>query len=120
MARETTKRVIRNPTTVDSSLQLLTTKAAGQQIRRNMQTTPGTSVSRDIMDAGEQRGIPFTVLLLLALVLLLGLLLAQLNLPALTNGSEEGLHICEQILLGHTGVPIQQEEQLTFHQVHLG
>lgn len=64
--------------------------------------------------------LPFTVLLFPLHLFLLGLLLAGLSLHALTDGSQEWFQVSEQFLLRHTGLPVQQKEQLTFHQVHLG
>jgi hypothetical protein len=60
-------------------------------------------------------------MLLLALKLLLvGLALALGSLQTLTNWSQERVQGSEEILFRHTGLPVKQEEQLTFHQVHLG
>lgn len=56
--------------------------------------------------------------MLLPLVLLLGL--ALLLFHAMTDRSKEGLQIRQKVLLRDTSLPIQQEEQLTFHQVDLG
>jgi hypothetical protein len=56
--------------------------------------------------------------MLLPLALLLGLALFLLH--AMTDRSEERLQISQKVLLGDTSLPIQQEEQLTFHQVDLG
>lgn len=62
--------------------------------------------------------VPFTVLLLFSLVLLVGLTLAFADLKTLADGSKQGLEVGQKIFLGHTSIPIQKEEQLTFHQIH--
>lgn len=45
MAGQTTSSGIASPATIIAALQLLTSKAAGQQIRGIMETTPGGMVS---------------------------------------------------------------------------
>jgi hypothetical protein len=57
------------------------------------------------------------VLLLLAEVLFFGLALTLKSNETLTVGNQEGLEVCEKILFGHTGIPVEKEEQLAFHEV---
>lgn len=57
--------------------------------------------------------------MLLPLVLLLGLAFTLL-LHAMTDGGQEGFQVGQEVLLRDTSLPVQEEEQLTLHQIHLG
>ena len=62
------------------------------------------------------RGVQPTQLLGMSLLLLL----TGLDLESMTDGLQERLKMCEEIFLLDTGLPIEQEEQLAFHEVDLG
>lgn len=60
------------------------------------------------------------MLLLFVAVFLFGETFLLLGDETLAVGNKEGLEVGEQVLLGDAQVPIQQEEELAFHEVDLG
>jgi hypothetical protein len=106
--------------TVNAGLldQLLTPQATGQQVCGGTDTSSVMEVRK--RNHGERLGQMWAIpVLLLPLILLLGFTFTLL-LHAVTDRGQEGLQVSQEVLLCDTSLPIQEEEQLTLHQVHLG
>ena len=104
--------------TINAGLQLLTPQAAGQQIRGGTDTSSLIHVRDKDKKIGLDEMVTIPVMLL-QLILLLDFP-QTLLFHTVTDRSQERLQISQEILLRDTSLPVQQEEQLTLHQVHLG
>jgi hypothetical protein len=64
--------------------------------------------------------VPFAVLGLFVAVFFFGFAFAVLRDETLAVGEEEGLEVLEEILFLDAEIPVEQEEELAFHEVDFG
>ena len=105
---------------VRTRLHLVSSHTAHQQLGRVHHASAVQRIS-SMASRMARMGNPGVPLLLAPLKLLFGFSLQFiLLLETVANGCQERLQEGEKILLGDSRLPIQEEEQLTLHEVYLG